>query len=197
MVDFTVAIIAGGKSSRMGTDKAFVRLADKPMIRHVIDRTRDLGQAETIIITNSLDTYAQFNLLMFSDVHPDKGSLGGIYAALYHANNPYVLVVACDMPFLNPQLLQFMKVQITDDVDIVVPRLAGYPQGLHAIYSKRCLDPIQKQLEAHRLKVIRFYDQMRVCYLDEVDYQAYDPDLRSFTNLNTPVELDQARLQFE
>lgn len=189
----TVAINAGGKSSRMGTDKAFVKLADKPLIQHVIERTANLGQSETILIVNRPDDYAQLGLPMYTDVQPDKGSLGGIYTALTYAQNPFTLVVACDMPFVNPDLLQFMMSKVSDSVDIVVPRVDGYPQGLHAIYGKTCLTPIEEQLNANRLKIIRFFDQMRVCYLDEADYVAYDPDGQSFANVNTPEELDEAR----
>jgi molybdenum cofactor guanylyltransferase len=189
----SVAIIAGGKSSRMGTDKAFVQLANKPLIQHVIERTANLGQDETLLITNQPDTYAHLNLPMFTDVHPDKGSLGGIYTALTYAKNPYTLVVACDMPFINDKLIRFMMSQLTNSIDIVVPRVDGYPQGLHAIYNKTCLVPIKEQLEANRLKIIRFYDRVKVRYLDETDYETYDPEYQSFTNLNTPEELDEAR----
>ena len=191
----SLAIIAGGQSRRMGRDKAFVQLHGKAMIEHVIARSSDLGQAETILITNKRDRYAHLGLPMYSDILPDKGSLGGIYTALMRAQAPYVLVLACDMPFISGDLLRFMIAQINDETDIVVPRVDGYPQGMHAIYSKACLEPIRKQLEANRLKIIRFYDAMRVRYLDEADYGSYDPDARSFTNLNTPGELEQARAQ--
>ncbi|MCB9462049.1 MAG: molybdenum cofactor guanylyltransferase, partial [Anaerolineaceae bacterium] len=161
MPDFTLAIIAGGKSSRMGTDKAFIELDGKLLIEHVIERTANLGQSETILITNKLSPYARFGLPMYSDVYPEKGSLGGIYTAIEKSAVPHTLVVACDMPFLNQALLRAMIAEIRDTSDIVVPRVDGYPQGLHAIYSKTCLAPIKEQLMADRLKVIGFYDKMR------------------------------------
>ena len=105
-----------------------------------------------------------------------------------------MLVLACDMPFVNSDLLRYMADQIRADTDIVVPRVDGYPQGLHAIYKKTCIEPIANQLAADRLKIIRFYDQMRVRYLDETDYAAFDPLGRCFANLNTPEELAQAEL---
>ena len=193
----SVAIIAGGKSARMGRDKAFVKLAGKPLIRHVIERSRNLGQTETILIANQPERYRHLGLLVFSDVCPNKGSLGGIYTALTYAQSPHTLVIACDMPFIKTELLRFMIAQISDAIDIVAPRVGGYPQGLHAIYSQSCRQPIQKQLAANRLKVIRFYDRMRVRYLDEADYEPYDADGRSFVNLNTPAELQQARKLIE
>ena len=85
---FSLAIIAGGQSRRMGRDKAFVELGGKPLIEHVIQRSADLGQAETIIITNKPAQYAHLGLPMYRDVLPDKGSLGGIYTALVKAKAP-------------------------------------------------------------------------------------------------------------
>ncbi len=189
---FSLAIIAGGQSRRMGRDKAFVELAGKPLIEHVIERSADLGQAEVILVTNKPAQFAHLGLPMYRDILPDKGSLGGIYTALVQAQYPDVLVLACDMPFVNADLLRFMTAQINDETDIVVPTVDDYPQGLHAIYKKTCIEPIAEQLAADRLKIIRFYEQMRVRYLDESDYAAFDPRGRSFANINTPEELAEA-----
>jgi molybdenum cofactor guanylyltransferase len=192
----TIAINAGGQSSRMGTDKSFVEILGQPLIEHIIERVAGLGQAATILVTNQPADYAHLGLPMFSDVLPDKGSLGGIYTALYHSQTAYTLVVACDMPFLNPALLRYM-IGLCDgeQYDVIVPRVEGYPQGLHAIYSQNCLEPIRARLEADRLKVIGFYDQVRVRYLDEAEYQPLDPEGLAFQNINTPKELEAARKQ--
>ncbi|MFQ3568760.1 MAG: molybdenum cofactor guanylyltransferase, partial [Aggregatilineales bacterium] len=107
MANFTLAIVAGGKSTRMGRDKSFVPLNGRPLIEHVLERTRDLGQAETILIVNQPALYAHLGLPMFADLLPDKGSLGGIYTAIHHSGTPYTLCVACDMPFLNARLLRY------------------------------------------------------------------------------------------
>lgn len=193
----TVAIIAGGASSRMGRDKAFLELGGLTLIERVIAAGADLGQSETLLITNKPDEYRHLGLPMHTDIIPDKGSLGGIYTALARATNPAALVLACDMPFVNKALLRFMIAQLDQETDIVVPRVDGYPQAMHAIYRKTCLAPIRAQLDENRLKIIRFYDQMRVTYLDEADYAPYDAEARSFTNLNTPAELERARLLIE
>lgn len=178
----------------MGRDKAFVELAGEPLIEHVIVRSADIGQTETILITNKPAQYAHLGLPMYRDILPDKGSLGGIYTALVQARSPDVLVLACDMPFVNADLLRYMADQTRADIDIVAPRVDGYPQGLHAIYKTTCITPIAEQLAADRLKIIRFYDQMRVRYLDEAEYASFDPLGRSFANLNTPEELAEAEL---
>lgn len=186
----TVAIMAGGQSSRMGTDKAFVQLNGKPLIQHVIDRMAHIDESEVILITNRPQDYAHLGLPMYSDIYPNMGSLGGIYTAITAAANRFTLVVACDMPFINSDILDLMLSKAVDDVDIIVPRVDGYPQALHAMYSKACLMPIEQQLRNNRLKIIRFYDQMRVCYLDEADYLKHDPHGMSFCNINTPQDLE-------
>ena len=190
---FTLAIIAGGQSRRMGRDKAFVQLGGASLIQHVISRSADLNQSETILITNKPQEYAHLGLPMYADAMPGKGALGGIYSALLHAKHDYALALACDMPFINADLLRYMVGLIDADTDIIVPRVAGYPQGMHAIYRKTCLAPIRQQLQANRLKIIGFYDSMRVRYLDKDEYAAFDPQGLSFTNLNTPQELEAAR----
>ena len=191
---FSLAIIAGGQSRRMGRDKAFVEFGGKALIERVIGRSADLGQAETILITNKPADYAHLGLPMYRDILPGKGSLGGIYTALMKALSPDVLVLACDMPFVNAGLLRFMLQHRRADIDIVVPTVDGYPQALHAIYNKTCIEPIAAELAANRLKIIRFYGKMRLRYLAETDYTTYDPTGRSFANLNTPEELAEAEL---
>jgi len=192
MPAFTVAIIAGGQSRRMGQDKAFLELDGQALIDRVLERSAKRGQAETIIITNKPAAYAHLGQPMYGDALPNSGALGGIYTALLRARAPAVLALACDMPFLNRDLLRLLLGQLSADVDIIAPRVAGYPQALHAIYKKTCLPPIARQLAAGQLKIIRFYAQMRLLYLDEADYAACDPTGQSFTNLNTPAELAQA-----
>jgi molybdopterin-guanine dinucleotide biosynthesis protein A len=194
MTDLTVAIIAGGKSSRMGTDKSFVEILGKPLIEHILERINDLGQQETILITNRPDDYSYLAVPMYNDILPEKGSLGGIYTAIHQSKNAGTLVVACDMPFINVDLFRYMiGLFEIEDTDIVVPRVEGYPQGLHAMYSKNCLAPIRERLDADRLKVIGFYDDVRVRYVDEPEYEQFDPQGWSFYNVNTPDELREAR----
>lgn len=198
MAGLTVAIIAGGKSSRMGTDKSFVPLLGMPLIEHLLTRIAHLGQDETILITNHPAEYAYLELLMFEDVLPNRGSLGGIYTALTYSSQPYTLALACDMPFVNPALLRHMSgLRRGDQFDVIVPRADGYPEGLHAIYSQACLPPIRERLDADRLKVIGFYQQVRVRYLDEAEYQPLDPKGLSFFNVNTPKELAEAQALVE
>lgn len=190
----TAAIMAGGKSSRMGSNKSFVQLQGKPIIEHVLSRVSDIQPLETILITNHPAEYAHLGLPMFQDVLPEKGSLGGIYTALHYSGQPYTLVIACDMPFVQPDLLRYM-VEFTkgDQFDLIVPRVNGYPEGLHAIYSQRCMQPIRTRLDAGQLKVVGFYPDARVRYIEEAEYRQFDPHGLSFYNVNTPEELAEAQ----
>jgi molybdopterin-guanine dinucleotide biosynthesis protein A len=199
MANFTLAINAGGASSRMGRNKALVEIGGMPIIERVIAATHDLGQSASVLITNQPDDYRHLGLPMFTDVIPDKGALGGIYTALHHSKTEHVLVVACDMPFLSGPLLKHMAGlldTLSPRPDVIVPRVDGYPQGLHAINSRGCMPIIRERLDADRLKVIGFYPSVTVHTLDEADYQVYDPHGLAFFNVNTPAQLDEALTRY-
>jgi molybdenum cofactor guanylyltransferase len=188
----SVAILAGGKSSRMGTDKSFARLNDRSIFEHVLTRIHEL-ELPTILITNSPDKYAAYTLPMYQDVFVDQGALGGLYTAIEKSETDFTLCVACDMPFLNVSLLKYLLSLCTGDWDIVVPRTGGYPETMHAVYSKVCVEPIQKQIAQGKLKASDFFDQVKVLYIEEEVIRQSDPDLRSFMNVNTPDDLLIAR----
>lgn len=186
----TSVVMAGGKSSRMGTDKSFVPLLGKPLIEHVLERLGGIGQEE-IIITNRPEDYEYLNRPMFQDIIPNRGPLGGLHTALVHANYPHILVTACDMPWLNRSLLEYM-VSLRHHAQAIVPRWQRYPEPLHAVYSKSCLTPIEQKLSAGSLKMISFYQEIEVLYLEQDDIARFDPQGRSFSNINTPEDLAQA-----
>lgn len=186
--NLTLAVQAGGKSTRMGTDKSFVPFDGRPMIEVVIDRVAGLG-AELILITNKPDAYAHLGLPMFGDMFLDAGPLGGIYTAVHHAAHPHTLVVACDMPRLNRELLQYM-IDLRETADIVVPRWDKFPEPLHAIYSKACLEPMREKLATQQYKITGFYGRVNVRFVERDEIARFDSDGRSFVNVNTPDELD-------
>jgi molybdopterin-guanine dinucleotide biosynthesis protein A len=128
---------------------------------------------------------------MFSDVYPDHGSLGGIFTAVHYAAHPYTLVVACDMPWLNRPLLNYM-ISLRETADVVVPRWQKYPEPLHAVYSKACLAPIEENLQAQRLKITGFFGRVAVHFLERETIARFDRHGRSFANVNTPQDLSHA-----
>jgi molybdopterin-guanine dinucleotide biosynthesis protein A len=184
-----VGILAGGESRRMGQDKAFLSIGGRPVIERVIQRVTPLSDDVTII-TNAPDKYHHMGFRMVCDVHPGKGSLGGIYTAIHATRHPHCLVVACDMPFLNPDLLRYLA-SLAPGFDVVIPRVEAFPETMHAIYGKGCLEPIERQLLADRLKIIGFFKDVRVRYVERDDVARFDPTFRSFLNMNTPADWER------
>lgn len=187
----SVVIQAGGRSSRMGEDKGLVPLAGRPMIEHVLTRVAGLGE-ETLITTNNPDAYEYLGLPMASDPEPGAGALPGLRTALKAAQGDTVLVLACDMPFVNRLLLEHMLEQ-SNHADVVVPRWEGNYQTLHAVYNrKRTLKAVEQALAEGERRMISFYPQLRVHVVEPEQIRQYDPQGRSFFNVNTPDELKEA-----
>lgn len=187
----TVAILAGGRSSRMGTDKSFVRVLGRPLIEDILAQVDDLG-AETLIVTNKPGDYGYLGVPLFGDVLPDKGALGGIYSAVYAATQPHVLCIACDMPFVVRPFLDYL-IRLIPEGDAIVPRLAGEAEPFRAIYARDCLGPIRAALDAGRMRVISFFPAVHVRYVEEAEIDRFDPRHLSFFNVNTPADLEQAQ----
>jgi molybdopterin-guanine dinucleotide biosynthesis protein A len=193
MIPFSIAICAGGKSSRMGTDKAFVELLGQPLVKHLLDRLKTLGHQEIFLIANHTDSYESLGLPIYKDRLPMLGALGGIYTALYYSHTPYTLILACDMPFVSTPLLAFMLQQCSPNYDVVVPLVNNRFEGMHAIYNKACLEPAAIQLEKGELKVGAFLQQVRTHIITEEQCRQHDSDGLTFFNINTPEQLDDAR----
>ena len=189
--NLTVAVLAGGKSSRMGTDKSFVRVLGRPLIEDVLAHVAGIG-AEIIIVTNRLEDYHYLGLPLFTDVLPDKGALGGIYTALHSSSQPHTLCVACDMPFVVRPLLDYL-ISLIPEGDAIIPRLNGEAEPFRAIYSQACLAPIRAALDAGKMRVISFFPDVRVRFVDEPEIDRFDPQHLSFFNVNTPEDLERAR----
>ncbi len=182
-------VLAGGRSSRLGQDKALIPLPDgRPLIAHVVARLAPLV-AEVVVVATDGERLGPLPARIVPDVFPDGGALGGIYAGLAAAREEYSLVVACDMPLLRPSLLRHLLAP-PRDFDALLPRLAdGQAEPLHAVYAKACLEPIRRQLVAGRRRIISFLGDVRVRYVEEAELRRLDPELRSFFNVNTPADL--------
>jgi len=186
----TGIILAGGESRRMGTDKAFLLFDGTPMIARVLNVF--LSQFDqTIIVTNDTERYAGFRVRVVKDAVDLKGPLTGIYSGLLHARSDHCFVAACDMPFLDPRLIAYLR-DIAGDFDAVVPMVNGYPEPLHAVYHRRILPVVQERILSGDGKISRLYDRITVRYLSESEVAYFDPQMRSFINLNTPAEYKEA-----
>lgn len=186
----TGVILAGGQSRRMGQNKALLTLGGQRLIDRVVGTMRQVC-THLLLVTNTPELYADLALPMVGDVMPDKGSLGGIYSALYHATTPYCLTVACDMPFLQVAMLRYLIDQI-GNYDVVIPEIEGEQQPLHAVYSQACLTPIEQRLQANRLRIVGFLPDVRVRIVTADELRPFDPALMAFQNLNTPEEFASA-----
>lgn len=191
----TAIVLAGGKSSRMKTNKALLSLGEKTMIEGIIDKLRDLFP-EIILVTNTPEEYRFLGLPMVGDVFQQVGPLAGLHAGLLAASSPHVFAVACDMPFLNLELIRYMQEQM-DGYAVVVPRLGELIEPMYAIYSKECLAPIERKLQAGEHKIISFYDSVPVRYIDQEEIEQFGSASEIFFNVNTPEEYREAQRKRE
>ncbi|MEW5960916.1 MAG: molybdenum cofactor guanylyltransferase [Chloroflexota bacterium] len=183
----SIAVLAGGQSTRMGQNKAFLPVGGRRVIERVLDVVAPLTD-DLFIGANSPEEYREFGLRLAPDVYPNKAALGGIYSAIHAAQHSRVLVVACDMPFLKGALLQYL-IELAPTAAVVVPLIEpGQPETLHAIYSKACLPAIEPRLLANRLRIIGFFEEVPVRYVARAEVAQFDPHFHSFLNMNTPAE---------
>jgi molybdenum cofactor guanylyltransferase len=177
----------------MGTNKALLRLTNTgpTVIETVLARLRAAGFDNPLLVTNTPDEYRSLGLHSVPDEVPGAGALGGILTALLHSSSPHVLVVACDMPLLNPDLLRYMA-SLTFDSAALVPRWQDGPhtrvEPLHAVYTRECIQPLHERIDAGHLKVSAFTGSLDVQYIEGDELMRFDPQLLSFYNINTPEE---------
>ncbi len=189
----TVCIQAGGQSSRMGEDKALKPFLGRPLIQRVIDRLSPIAD-EVIVTTNRPADYGFLGLRLVSDLIPDRGALGGLHTAVASAGHPIVAVVACDMPFASPRLIEGMsRLLVGKEADVVIAKPDGGYEPLHAVYRREtCLPAIEAAIEADLWKVIAWFPQVRVVELSAEEVKSFDPQGLAFWNVNTPEEFARA-----
>lgn len=183
----TGVILAGGKSRRYGKNKALVKIGGITLIERVLAVMNSLFR-QVILITNTPETYSHLNLPMYEDIIKDLGPLGGIYTALRSMDTEAGFVVACDMPFLNRELIRYM-VEVRGRSDVVVPKFDGFVEALHALYGKRCLRVIQRLIEHQHYQILQVFRHVSVRHVREAEIRRFDPDLKSFLNINKPQQL--------
>lgn len=193
-LDATAVVLAGGKSRRLGRDKAVEPIGGQPLIQRVLDRLEQVTK-DAVVVVNDASRADELPLpdsvSTAVDLFPDGGSLGGIYTGLSAAETEWAVAVACDMPFLNVALLEHILAQ-REGADVVVPVLEGRPEPTHAAYSKVCLPHMERRLRANDLKIARFFDEVRVGYVEQLEVERFDPEHLSFFNVNTEQDLERA-----
>jgi molybdopterin-guanine dinucleotide biosynthesis protein A len=188
-------ILAGGKSVRLGRDKISERIDNSSLLELVISHVESLV-SEIIIVVAQERSFPQVEshqkIKKVSDFYPGNGSLGGIHAGLVASSSFYNLVVAADMPFLNPPLLRYIF-EVSDGFDFVLPRIETFFEPLHAVYSKNCIEPAESIIKRGRKAIIGLFDYVRVRYVEAEEIDRFDPKRLSFFNINTREDLELAR----
>ncbi len=187
----TIAVQAGGKSSRMGEDKALIRLAGIPLIERVLARIDGLAD-EILITTNRPETLTHLNLRMAGDEVPGAGALHGLKTALDAARGEIVLVLSCDTPFVSRELLEHLLSR-AHEADAIVPKHGDKYEPLQAVYNRsRCLPAVEAALGSGERRMISFYPQVHVLPIEEPILSELDPSGLSFFNVNTAEDLERA-----
>jgi molybdopterin-guanine dinucleotide biosynthesis protein A len=190
----TSIILAGGKSSRLGQNKALQVIDGKSLIQRVVDRLAILS-TEIIIATahgEAIPCSSTVRIKTVADIYPRKGPLGGIHSGLTASSNPRAIVVSCDTPFLSASLLEYMT-QTLADSDVALPRIGEMIEPLCAVYSKNCLAPIQKLLERDERQIRKLFSMVKVKYVEEDEINSFDPEHLSFFNINSQDDLERAQ----
>ncbi len=187
----TGIILAGGKSQRMGKSKAFIDSGGIPLFGRVYRVFREIF-SEIIIVANDTRPFETYEAILQKDIILDKGALGGLYTGLFYSSNYHAFCTACDMPLLNPRVIKYMTGE-RDAYDVIVPKTHDGLHPLHAIYSKKCLNPMRQLLERGDLRIVNFFHHVRVKYIEEMEIREFDPHMRSLINVNTEDEMEAVR----
>jgi len=189
--NITGIILSGGRSLRMGQNKAFIQIEGLPIIERICTLFKQVFR-EVIIVTNETELFQNLGSKIYTDIIPNKGALGGLYTGIYCSIFEYSFCVACDMPLINKSLVQFLIQNIRGE-DVIVPRTKDGLQPLHALYSKNCLNAMKETIERGKYKILDFYSRVKVKIIEEEDFICLDPSKASFINVNTPEELISIR----
>jgi molybdopterin-guanine dinucleotide biosynthesis protein A len=189
----SLVIQAGGESRRIGSDKALLRFLGQPLILRPLSRLATLAD-EVLVTSNHPEKFRFLGLSPFPDLFPGCGALGGLYTALQIANQPYVAVVGCDMPFANAALFAYELIRLREtSADAIIPRSLAGTEPFHAIYTREaCLPHVRGALQAGKRRVDAWFDEANIEYLQPDEIQPYDPDGLAFMNINTIYELEAA-----
>jgi len=182
----------------MGQDKALMPFLGHLLIERVIENLSMLAD-EILVTSNRPDEYRFLNLRIVSDLRPGRGALGGLYTALASARNPFVAVVACDMPFASKTLFEHAyRLIVREDTDVVIPSTSDGLEPLHAIYRRdACLPAIESALDTDQWKLISWFPDVNVRVLQPDEVKLHDPSGQAFLNLNTPEEFAAAETLLE
>jgi molybdenum cofactor guanylyltransferase len=193
ITDCTAIILAGGDSRRMGSDKTNLLLGEQTLLQHVIVT---MQQIFPDVIVSVRQPRPEIDLRQVCDEQPDEGMpgggpLAGLVSCLGRIATPWAFAVACDMPFVEPALVEWLG-KFRSTYQAVVPVVRGHPQPLAAYYAGSCLASMRESLAMHDKSLRGALQMLHVCYVDEAGLLDTDPQLRSFFDLDTPQDVEKA-----
>ena len=192
MINKTIAILAGGKSSRMNyNNKALLKFKDKTFIENIINSTKDFD--EVIIVANNIELYKEFGVRIVKDIYLEQGPLSGIHSALINSKTDKVLCIACDMPLINKDVLMYMG-NYNDEYEVLVPEYNGRLQPLCSIYSKSLVNKIEDNLEKNKNKLQDLILNSNYKVIDRLHNRCFNEE--DFFNVNTPQDLKKIQNKF-
>lgn len=193
--DITGVILSGGRSSRMGVNKSFLKLGNQTIIERIVDLMKSIF-SEVIIITNTPDEYKFLNLPLYEDIYKWKGPLAGIHSALVHSKTDKVFVVSCDVPLMSREMIEYI-INHKSDKPVVFCEAAGYHQPLVGVYSKSILSAVEKFISNEELDDKSFHKFLKNVDADIIHPQKLDfyKD-EIFFNVNRPEDFEQIKKLF-
>jgi molybdopterin-guanine dinucleotide biosynthesis protein A len=183
----TAIILAGGKSSRMGFDKQFLKLRDKYVIEIIAEKLEKVF-SEIIIVTGRPEEYAKYGFKLVEDEVRNFGPLAGIHVGLKNSGSIYNYVVACDMPFINLKYIRYMMQLIEESdgcVDGVITKLGDWIEPFNAFYSQNLIGRIEESMKNGKRQINLMLQDANVLYVSEAKAREFSPDWEMFTNINT------------
>ena len=190
--DIAGFVLAGGKSSRMGRDKALLQLKDQSLLQRSVRLVGSTTSANTVVVGARRDGFADCTFV--SDDWPENGPLGGITTALRVTSADWNLIVACDMPYLTSAWLEFLIGRArASAADVVLAENNGRLEPLCAMYHKRCEEPLTAALERGMRKVTEVLQTLNLDRIQPAEWRAFDPVGCLFKNVNSPADYEEAR----
>jgi molybdopterin-guanine dinucleotide biosynthesis protein A len=182
----TAVILAGGQSSRMGSNKALLPYRGGRFIesihRQLAGRFEDL-----LLVTNTPEQYAFLPCRTVPDLYPGMGALAGLHAGLHASRTPHIFAVACDMPYLNDDLIRALLAR-RHQADVVIPESGQGLEPLHAVYGAGCLIPMEQSLRSGKRRIVSFFPDVQVHTFTNDQVATIDGGFSSFSNINTPAD---------
>ncbi|MGG4267125.1 molybdenum cofactor guanylyltransferase [Peribacillus simplex] len=194
-MEWTMLLLAGGKSSRMGVNKALLTIGGVVNISRVASELKKVSE-NILVITNTFEDYRFLQLPLIADLHKDQGPLGGLHAGMTSAKTELQFLTACDMPFVNADAINDIISYYEPKFDAVIPEINGRIQPLFAVYHKRCLPVLTECLLKRELKMGLFLEKISVKIMKETDFKLYHKNPEHlqhlFFNMNTREDYKEA-----